>query len=103
METAGPPSGSPGSSSDGLDSTPNRCRRVSLSPGLLFPSRWSPRPPPRSYDEDASSRRSGTNRMHAFELIKDPSQVEAFSFCVVYGDEPYLRREVLNALTRGLL
>jgi DNA polymerase III subunit delta len=41
--------------------------------------------------------------MHAFELIKDPAQVEALSFCAVYGDEPYLRREVLNALTRGFL
>lgn len=41
--------------------------------------------------------------MHAFELLKDPSQATDAAFCVVNGDDVYLRRESIAALTRGLL
>lgn len=41
--------------------------------------------------------------MHAFELLKDPSKAASASFCVVHGDDLYLRRESINALCRGLL
>lgn len=41
--------------------------------------------------------------MHAFELLKDPTKAAEASFCVVYGDDLYLRRESVDALARGLL
>ena len=41
--------------------------------------------------------------MHAFELLKDPAQVAKASFCVVHGDDVFLRRESVAALIRGLL
>jgi DNA polymerase-3 subunit delta len=41
--------------------------------------------------------------MHAFELLKDPSVVAGKTLCAVYGDDSYLRREVLDALVGGLL
>ncbi len=41
--------------------------------------------------------------MHAFDLLKDPAQAAQAAFCVVLGDDVYLRRESIAALTRGLL
>jgi DNA polymerase-3 subunit delta len=41
--------------------------------------------------------------MHAFELLKDPAQAAKAWFCVVHGDDVYLRRESIAALVRGLL
>ena len=41
--------------------------------------------------------------MHAFELIKAPTNVGEKSLFAVYGDDAYLRREVFHALTAGLL
>jgi DNA polymerase-3 subunit delta len=41
--------------------------------------------------------------MLAFELLKDPARAADAWFCVVYGDDVYLRRESIQALTRGLL
>jgi DNA polymerase-3 subunit delta len=41
--------------------------------------------------------------MHAFELLKDPAQASDAWFCVVHGDDVYLRRESIAALVRGLL
>lgn len=41
--------------------------------------------------------------MHAFELLKDPAQAAKASFCVVHGDDVFLRREAIAALIRGLL
>ena len=41
--------------------------------------------------------------MHAFELLKDPAQAAKSSFCVVHGDDVFLRREAIAALIRGLL
>jgi DNA polymerase-3 subunit delta len=41
--------------------------------------------------------------MHAFELLKDPTKAGEASFCVVYGDDLFLRRESILALERTLL
>ena len=41
--------------------------------------------------------------MHAFDLMKTPSKVGEATLIAVYGDDSFLRREALKALTRGLL
>jgi DNA polymerase-3 subunit delta len=41
--------------------------------------------------------------MHAFEFLKDPSVAAGKSLCAVFGDDSYLRREVLDAMIGSLL
>jgi DNA polymerase-3 subunit delta len=43
------------------------------------------------------------NPVHAFDILKDPTQLKPVSLYVLHGDDAFLRREILNALIKGLV